>query len=74
MDVEKSLVIENSRRPAANQYIQYRWYTLYLMIISTDHDQSLTAAVAHADAVAASYEDVPFAYDEWQEYAVNPRE
>jgi hypothetical protein len=44
------------------------------MTISTDHDQSLTAAVAHADVVAASYEDAPFEYDEWQEYAVDPRE
>ena len=40
----------------------------------SDHTQSLTAAVAHADAVAASHEDDPFDYDEWQEYAVDPRE
>jgi hypothetical protein len=40
----------------------------------SDHVQSLTAAVSHADAVAASHEDDPFEYDAWQEYAVDPRE
>jgi predicted transcriptional regulator len=40
----------------------------------SDHVQSLTAAAAHADAVAASHEDDLFEYDEWQEYAVDPRE
>jgi hypothetical protein len=40
----------------------------------SDHVQSLDAAVAHADTVATSHEDEPFAYDEWQEHAVDPRE
>lgn len=40
----------------------------------SDHVQSLDAAVAHGDAVATSHEDEPFAYDEWQEHAVDPRE
>lgn len=40
----------------------------------SDHVLSLDAAVTHADAVAASHEAEPFAYDEWQEHAVDPRE
>lgn len=40
----------------------------------SDHDRSLDAAVGQATAVAASHEDEPFAYDEWQEYAVDPRD
>ncbi|WP_101294843.1 winged helix-turn-helix domain-containing protein [Halegenticoccus soli] len=40
----------------------------------SDHVRSVDAAVAHANAVAASYEDEPLAYDEWQEHAVDPRE
>lgn len=40
----------------------------------SDHVGSLNAAAAHADGVAASYEDEPMAYDEWQEHAVDPRE
>ena len=40
----------------------------------SDHVRSLDAAVSHGDAVATSREDDPFAYDEWQEHAVDPRE
>jgi len=40
----------------------------------SDHDRSIDAATAHASEVAASYEESPFEYDEWQEYAVDPRE
>jgi len=32
------------------------------------------AATNHAAETAASYEDEPLAYDEWQEHAVDPRE
>ncbi|MFA1610280.1 winged helix-turn-helix domain-containing protein [Halobellus rubicundus] len=39
----------------------------------SDHVRSLDAAAAHTDDVAASYEDEPMAYDEWQEHAVDPR-
>ena len=31
-------------------------------------------AVAHAGAVAASHEDERVEYDDWQEYAVDPRD
>ncbi|MFC6614881.1 MarR family transcriptional regulator [Halopenitus salinus] len=40
----------------------------------SDHARSLDAAAAHADDVAASHEEEPFAYDEWQEHAVDPRD
>ena len=40
----------------------------------SDHDRSIDAATAHASDVAASHEETPFEYDEWQEYAVDPRE
>jgi hypothetical protein len=40
----------------------------------SDHTRSLDAAAAHADDVAASHEEEPFAYDEWQEHAVDPRD
>lgn len=40
----------------------------------SDHVQSVDSATEHTGAVAASYEDSPFEYDEWQEYAVDPRE
>ena len=40
----------------------------------SDHVESLDAAVGHADAVAASREEESFAYDEWQEHAVDPRD
>ncbi|WP_256546710.1 winged helix-turn-helix domain-containing protein [Halobellus inordinatus] len=40
----------------------------------SDHVRSLDATAAHADDVAASYEDEPIAYDEWQAHAVDPRE
>ncbi|QSG09773.1 helix-turn-helix domain-containing protein [Halapricum desulfuricans] len=40
----------------------------------SDHVRSVTAATGHADAVATSHEDEPIAYDEWQDYAVDPRE
>lgn len=40
----------------------------------SDHVESLNAAVDHADAAAASREDESFAYDEWQEHAVDPRD
>lgn len=40
----------------------------------SDHVRSLDAATSHADAVAASYEDSSFEYDEWREYAADPRE
>jgi predicted transcriptional regulator len=39
----------------------------------SDHERSLDAAVDHAAAVAESYEEDPFQYDEWQEHAVDPR-
>ncbi len=40
----------------------------------SDHDRSIDAATAHASEVAESHEESPFEYDEWQEYAVDPRE
>lgn len=40
----------------------------------SDHVLSLDAASGHADAVASSYEDESFAYDEWRDHAVDPRE
>lgn len=40
----------------------------------SDHERSTDAAVDHANEVAASHEDEPFAFDEWQEHAVDPRE
>jgi transcription initiation factor IIE alpha subunit len=40
----------------------------------SNHVRSIDAATAHADEVAASHEDAPFERDEWQEYAVDPRE
>lgn len=40
----------------------------------SDHVESLNVAVDHADAAAASREDESFAYDEWQEHAVDPRD
>ncbi|WP_311171259.1 winged helix-turn-helix domain-containing protein [Halobellus ordinarius] len=40
----------------------------------SDHVRSLDSAAGHADNVAASYEDEPMAYDDWQEHAVDPRE
>ena len=39
----------------------------------SDHVRSVEAATGHASAVAASHEADPPAYDEWQEYAVDPR-
>lgn len=39
----------------------------------SDHARSLDAAGAHAGATAASREDEPPAYDDWQEHAVDPR-
>ncbi|MFD1589187.1 winged helix-turn-helix domain-containing protein [Halorientalis brevis] len=40
----------------------------------SDHARSLDHAADHADAVAASYEEESFDYDEWQAHAVDPRE
>lgn len=40
----------------------------------SDHLRSVDAATVHAGEVAASHEETPFDYDEWQEYAVDPRE
>lgn len=40
----------------------------------SDHVQTLDMATNHAADVAASHEDSPFDYDEWQEHAVDPRE
>ena len=40
----------------------------------SDHVRSVDAATAHAGDVAASHEYTPMAYDDWQEYAVDPRE
>lgn len=40
----------------------------------SDHIRSLDSAMKHTGAVATSYEDSPFEYDEWQEHAVDPRE
>jgi len=39
----------------------------------SDHVRSLDAGAVHTDAVAASYEDEPLAYEEWQAHAVDPR-
>jgi transcription initiation factor IIE alpha subunit len=40
----------------------------------SDHDRSVDAATIHASEVAASHEEAPFEYDEWQQYAADPRE
>ena len=40
----------------------------------SDHDRSVDAATVHASEVAASHEETPFEYDEWQKHAVDPRE
>ncbi|WP_280537930.1 MarR family transcriptional regulator [Halopenitus sp. POP-27] len=40
----------------------------------SDHVESIDAATAHAGTVAASHEETSFEYDEWQEYAEDPRE
>ena len=40
----------------------------------SDHVESIDSATAHASNVAASHEDTSFEYDEWQSYAVDPRE
>lgn len=40
----------------------------------SDHDRSLDAAVSHGAAAAADREAESFAYEEWQEHAVDPRE
>ncbi|WP_435194436.1 helix-turn-helix transcriptional regulator [Natronomonas sp. EA1] len=40
----------------------------------SDHEESLNAAANHASDVAASHEEEPLDYDEWQEHAVDPRE
>ena len=40
----------------------------------SDHVRSLDAAASHAGEAAASHEDEPLAYDEWQEHAVDPRD
>lgn len=40
----------------------------------SDHVRSVDAATGHAGAVAASHEDEPLAYDDWQAYAVDPRD
>lgn len=39
----------------------------------SDHVRSVDAAAGHAADVAASHEDEPMAYDDWQDYAVDPR-
>ncbi|WP_436903754.1 MarR family transcriptional regulator [Halovenus halobia] len=40
----------------------------------SDHVQSVDAATGHAGGVATSHEDEPIVYDDWQAYAVDPRE
>jgi transcription initiation factor IIE alpha subunit len=40
----------------------------------SDHERSLDAAADHTAATAASHEEESFAYEEWQEHAVDPRE
>lgn len=40
----------------------------------SDHDRSLSDAVAHSGSVAASHEADAFERDEWLEHAVDPRE
>lgn len=40
----------------------------------SDHVRSMDATMGHASDVAASYDDEPMAYDEWREYAVDPRD
>ena len=40
----------------------------------SNHDRSIDAATAHASEVAESHEEAPLEYDEWQQYAVDPRE
>jgi hypothetical protein len=40
----------------------------------SDHVRGIEAATAHAGEVAVSHEETPFEYDDWQEYAVDPRE
>lgn len=39
----------------------------------SDHVCSLDASTSHTGAVAASYGEASFEYDEWQEHAVDPR-
>ena len=39
----------------------------------SDHVRSVDAATGHAGEVAASHEDEPLAYDDWQEHAVDSR-
>lgn len=39
----------------------------------SDHLWSVDAATGRAADVAASHEDEPLGYDEWQEHAVDPR-
>ena len=40
----------------------------------SDHARSIDAAIGHAGEVAASHEDTPIAYDDWQGHAVDPRD
>lgn len=40
----------------------------------SDHARSLDAALGHAGEAAASREDEAFEYEEWLEFAVDPRE
>lgn len=40
----------------------------------SDHVRSVDAATGHASDTAASHEETPLEYDEWQEHAVDPRE
>lgn len=40
----------------------------------SDHEQSLSGAVAHGGSVAARHETDTFEYDECMEHAVDPRE
>ena len=40
----------------------------------SDHVRRIEAASNHAGQVAASHEDESMAYDEWHEYAVDPRD
>lgn len=40
----------------------------------SDHERSLDDTVDHTGAVAASHEAESFAYDDWMDHAVDPRE
>lgn len=40
----------------------------------SDHVRSLDGAITQTGAVAASHERASFAYDDWQEHAVDPRD